>query len=138
MARGSAGPGLPNWRWFEKDAKLRINLEPPSRYSYSGEGLTFLQVVLEKRTGRSLEDLAQEKVFAPYGMTRSSYRWQPRFEANYCLGHTRFLGAVLRDQGLKASSWSELFATQSRVRSKRQFGPLAAENSPANDTIQLG
>ena len=30
---------------------------------------------------RTLEDLAKEKIFAPYGMTRSSYTWQPRFEA---------------------------------------------------------
>ncbi len=158
--------GLPNWRWHEKDAKLRIKLEPGSRYSYSGEGLTFLQVVLEKRTGRPLEDLAQEKVFGPYGMSRSSYRWQPRFEADYCHGHdeegkvlekdkdnaprsastlettpgdyTRFLAAVLRGQGLKASSWSEIFSTQVRIRSKGQFGPLAAEDGPANDAYQLG
>lgn len=158
--------GFPNWRWFEQDSKLRIKLEPGTRYSYSGEGLTFLQVVLEKRTGRTLEDLMREKIFGPYGMTTSSYTWQPRFESNFCNGHdeagnvlpkdkdnaarsastlettpedyTRFLRAVLHHQGLKESSWKELFSTQVRIRSKGQFGPLAAQDGPDNDAIQLG
>ena len=46
-----------------------------------------LQVVLERLTGRTLEELMKEKIFGPYGMTTSSYTWQPRFEANYCHGH---------------------------------------------------
>jgi serine-type D-Ala-D-Ala carboxypeptidase/endopeptidase len=158
--------GLPNWRWFEPDQKLRIKTDPGARYSYSGEGLTVLQVVLERLTGKSLEQLATEKIFAPYGMTRSSYTWQPRFEADYCHGHdeagkvlekdkdnaarsastlettlrdyTRFLRAVLQGTGLKASSRKEIFTTQIRIRSKRQFGPLALEDGPDNDAIALG
>jgi CubicO group peptidase (beta-lactamase class C family) len=158
--------GLPNWRWFEEDRKLRIHSEPGAKYSYSGEGMTLLQVVLEKITGRPLEELAREKVFSPYGMTTTSYTWQPRFEGNFCHGHdeagtvlekdkdnaarsastlettpedyTRFLHAVLQGRGLSASSWKELFATQVRIRSKRQFGPLSAEDGPDNDAIELG
>ena len=158
--------GLPNWRWFEPDQKLRIKLEPGTRYSYSGEGLTLLQVVLERITGKSLEQLAAEKIFAPYGMATSSYTWQPRFEADYCHGHdeagkvqekdkdnaarsastlettladyTRFLRAVLKGEGLKASSRKEMFRTQIRIRSKRQFGPLASEDVPDNDPLALG
>ncbi len=59
--------GLPNWRWFEEDRKLRFHFEPGTRYSYSGEGLTFLQVVLERLTKKPLEDLMREKVFIPTG-----------------------------------------------------------------------
>lgn len=158
--------GLPNWRWFEEDRKLRIKFEPGTRYSYSGEGLTFLQVVLERLTKKPLEDLAREKVFTPYGMTASSYTWQPRFEANFCHGHdeagkvqekdkdnaarsastlettaedyTRFLRAVLHRQGLQEPRWKEMFSTQIRIRTKRQFGPLAAEPSAAQDGLELG
>jgi D-alanyl-D-alanine-carboxypeptidase/D-alanyl-D-alanine-endopeptidase len=152
--------GFPNWRWFEKDQKLRINFEPGSRYSYSGEGMTFLQVVLERKTKRTLEDLMREKIFIPYGMTTSSYTWQPRFEKNFCHGHdeagkvlekdkdnaarapstlettaedyTRFLRAVLNHKGLQESSWKQLFSPQIQILSKMQFGPLAAEDDPAN------
>jgi serine-type D-Ala-D-Ala carboxypeptidase/endopeptidase len=158
--------GLPNWRWFEPDQKLRIKTEPGARYSYSGEGLTLLQVVLERITGKSLEELAREKIFVPYGMTRSSYTWQARFESDYGQGHdeagkvqekdkdnaarsastlettlrdyTRFLRAVFAGAGLKASSRKEMFTAQVRIRSKAQFGPLSNEESGDNDGIALG
>ena len=35
--------GMPNWRWFEPDHKLRIHFEPGTRYQYSGEGMVFLR-----------------------------------------------------------------------------------------------
>jgi CubicO group peptidase (beta-lactamase class C family) len=142
--------GMAGWRWVEKDQKLRIHFEPGSRYSYSGEGLTFLQVVLERLTRQPLEDLMREKVFVPYGMATSSYTWQPRFEQNFCHGHdeagkvlekdkdnkarsastlettpedyARFIRAVLRRQGLSAASWKEIFKPQIRIRSKSQMG----------------
>lgn len=41
--------GFPNWRWFEPDKQLRVKFEPGSRYSYSGEGMAYLRVVLENR-----------------------------------------------------------------------------------------
>jgi CubicO group peptidase (beta-lactamase class C family) len=44
--------GLPNWAWLEPDKKLKINFEPGTRYSYSGEGMFLLQFVIEKLTGR--------------------------------------------------------------------------------------
>ncbi|HWM94055.1 MAG TPA: serine hydrolase domain-containing protein [Thermoanaerobaculia bacterium] len=155
--------GFPNWRWDEPDQKLRARFEPGSRYSYSGEGMTFLQVILERYTGRPLEDWMKEKIFEPYGMATSSYTWQPRFEANYCHGHdekgqvlekdkdnaarapstlettpedyARFLHTVLNRKGLKESSWNEMFSPQIRIRSKRQF--LSPEPTTDNDDIQL-
>ena len=157
--------GLPNWRWFEEDRKLRFHFEPGTRYSYSGEGLTFLQVVLERLTKKPLEDLMREKVFGPYGMATSSYTWQPRFEGNFCHGHdeagkvlekdkdnaarsastlettpedyTRFLGAILNRRGLREPSWKEMFSPQVHISSKRQFGPLASEDTADNAAIQL-
>ena len=61
--------GLPNWRWFEPDQTLRIHFEPGERYSYSGEGMTFLQIVLRKITGKPLEQLMQEEFFFNYWLT---------------------------------------------------------------------
>jgi CubicO group peptidase (beta-lactamase class C family) len=75
--------GLPNWRWFESDEKLKVKFEPGTRYSYSGEGLTYLQVVLEKITGKTLEEMAQERIFKPLGMINSSYKWQEKFEKDF-------------------------------------------------------
>jgi CubicO group peptidase (beta-lactamase class C family) len=156
--------GFPNWRWFEPDQKLRVKFEPGSQYFYSGEGFTFLQVILEKRTKKPLEDWMKEKIFEPYGMATSSFQWQPRFEANYCHGHdeqgkvlekdkdnaprapstlettpedyARFLHAVLNRKGLKDSSWKEMFSPQIRLRSKKQFDdPFSVTTD--NDDIEL-
>ena len=158
--------GFHNWRWFEADQKLRVNFKPGTKYSYSGEGLVYLQVVLEKMLGRSLEDLMQEKIFTPSGMNMSSYTWQAKFEKDYCLGHktngelyekdkdndarsastlettlddyTLFTKAVLKNSLLTTSSTKEMFSPQIKLRSVHQFGPLSARDSTTNDAIKLG
>jgi CubicO group peptidase (beta-lactamase class C family) len=158
--------GFPNWRWFEPDQKLRVKFKPGIRYSYSGEGLVYLQVVLEKMTGKPLEALMQEKLFRPLGMTRSSYTWQPAFEADYVLGHktngelyekdkdnearsastlettlddyTSFTRAVLQNKLLKPATTREMFSPQIRISSVKQFGPLSQRDTTANEAIALG
>jgi serine-type D-Ala-D-Ala carboxypeptidase/endopeptidase len=157
--------GLPGWRWFEPDQKLRIHFEPGGQFAYSGEGMTLFQIVIEKVTGKTLETLMQEQVFGPYGMTMSSYTWQPRFEADYAIGHgadgkvypkdkdnaarapstletttddyAKFMRAVLRGEGLGKTSWDEIFRPQVRIRSKTQVGPGASEMTSIYDSIEL-
>ena len=157
--------GFANWRWFEPDQKLRVNFMPGSRYNYSGEGLVYLQVVLEHLLGKSLEELMKEKIFTPLGMTMSSYTWQPRFENDYCVGHksngelyekdkdndarsastlettlddfTLFTTAVLKNKVLKPSTTKEMFSPQIKIRSIQQFGPLRVRDSTTNDAINL-
>src|SRR6185503_9720830 len=53
--------GWANWRWDEPDQKLHVRFEPGTHYSYSGEGLCYLQFVIEKLTGKSLNELMQNK-----------------------------------------------------------------------------
>ncbi|MEO6932341.1 MAG: serine hydrolase domain-containing protein, partial [Chitinophagaceae bacterium] len=158
--------GFPNWRWIEPDQKLRVKFKPGTRYSYSGEGLVYLQVVLEKMTGRSLEDLMEQHVFMPADMTNSSYTWQNRFQNDYAVGHkaqgdlydkdtdnearsastlettiddmTLFLKAVLNNSILKPATRKRMFSTQMRIRTIRQFGPLSLRDSTGNDKIALG
>lgn len=157
--------GFPNWRWFEADQKLRVKFEPGLKYSYSGEGLVYLQVVLEKMLDRSLEDLMQEKIFVPLGMKNSSYTWQPSFENDYSFGHkskgelyqkdkdnearsastletnlddyTLFIQAILSNTLLKKETTSEMFRPQIRLRSIQQFGLYSLRDSTANDAIKL-
>lgn len=157
--------GFPNWRFIEPDKKLRVKLEPGSRYLYSGEGMVYLQVVLEKITGKSLEEMATEIIFDPLQMNNTSYTWQPEFEDDYANGHTRdnrifkkdtdnearapstlettladynkFLLAALNEQLISRESWKEIFTPQIRIRSRRQFGPLAMEDGALNDNIAL-
>ena len=78
--------GFPNWRPPGKP--LLMYFKPGERYSYSGEGFVYLQRVVEKITGQPLDEFMQRAVFAPLGMTNSSYLWQDKFEALAVAGHT--------------------------------------------------
>jgi CubicO group peptidase (beta-lactamase class C family) len=77
--------GLPNWR--SVDLSLRTYFPPGERFSYSGEGFVWLQRVVEAVTGESLDATLRRLIFVPLGMHRSSYTWQPAFEANYADPH---------------------------------------------------
>ena len=157
--------GFSNWRWYETDQKLRVNFTPGTKYNYSGEGMVYLQVVLEHLLGTSLEELMQKKIFIPLHMDRSSYQWQTKFEDDYCVGHqstgklyekdkdndaraastlettlddyTKFTEAVLKGTLLKKQTTKEMFSPQIRLRSIQQFGPLQFRDSTGNDAIQL-
>jgi D-alanyl-D-alanine-carboxypeptidase/D-alanyl-D-alanine-endopeptidase len=157
--------GFPNWRWGNSNHKLSVAFVPGSRYSYSGEGLVYLQTVIEKITGKSLEQLMKEKIFTPFKMENSAYTWRPNFEADYALGYnhegkayekdkdnearsastlettlddyTKFIETILKGRALKKHSQKEMFNPQVRLRSISQFGPLSQKDTSANDGISL-
>ena len=127
--------------------------------------MVYLQTVIEHMTGKSLEQLAEEKIFKPVHMINSAYRWLPRFEADYIVGYdakgkayekdkdneprapstletslddyTAFVGALLNGKLLKKTSLKEMFSPQIRLRSVAQFGPLSRKDSTTNDNISL-
>lgn len=157
--------GFPNWRWDEPDEKLRVKYTPGSRYGYSGEGMVYLQVVLEHMLHKPLDELMKEYIFKPLGMKMSAYTWQPAFENDYCFGHqsngalyekdkdndaraastlettlddyTLFTKAVLKSSLLKPATTKQMFNAQFRLRSVQQFGPLRFRDSTLNDAIEL-
>jgi CubicO group peptidase (beta-lactamase class C family) len=81
--------GFPNWRpgGEEREGPLPLLFEPGSRFSYSGEGMFYLQRVVEGITGRPLDALARQALFAPLGLKRSSYAWTGEIETQLATGH---------------------------------------------------
>jgi CubicO group peptidase (beta-lactamase class C family) len=165
--------GFPNWRFlnaqtgaYDEKGKLAIYFTPGERYAYSGEGLVLLQLVVERITGQSLEQLAQQRVFKPLGMQRTSFLWQPAFESDFALGHnmngdtipkdrrteanaagsmettiadyTRFVAAILQGKGLSKKSREEMLSLQIPIYTKRQFPSLNTDTTSENKRIDLG
>ncbi len=77
--------GFPYSREMNPDGKLDFKFSLGKRFGYSIEGYRLLQYVLEELTGRSINDLAKEKIFDFLGMRQSSFLWEPRFEGNIIL-----------------------------------------------------
>lgn len=157
--------GFPNFRWINDDQKLDIKFAPGSRYSYSGEGINLLGFVIESITKRPLDELMQERVFGPLGMTRTSMKWEPRFEENYALGYdekgavlghskrsnaraagsmdttisdyARFLSAVMAGRALAPRAQREMLKPQIGIYSVTQFPTPRKETTGENRGIQL-
>jgi len=81
--------GLPNWRKGdeEREGPLPVKFEPGTRFSYSGEGVFYLQRVVERIAGEPLEVLARRRLFRPLGLVRTEYVWTPELEPDLASGH---------------------------------------------------
>lgn len=81
--------GLPNWRKGEeeRDGPLPLLFTPGTLFSYSGEGIFYLQKVVEQITGESLDRYARRTLFAPLGLKHTSFTWEEGFDALIAGGH---------------------------------------------------
>jgi len=157
--------GFPNWRFLEDDRKLKIHFEPGTRFAYSGEGIDLLQLVVETITGKPLEDLMQSRIFARFGMTRTSMVWRDGFESDYANGYdeyghslgpdkrknadaagsmvttitdfSRFMLAVSEGKGLRSKTREQMFSPQIQIKSKHEFPSLNEETTDENKAIRL-
>ena len=71
----SHSSGLPNWSGnplhFERRNALKFKFQPGQGFSYSGEGYGLLLEFLERKSGRSMEDLSRE-LFEELGMSHTT------------------------------------------------------------------
>ena len=131
--------GLPNWG----GTPLELNSDPGTAWNYSGEGFVYLATMLERRTGRSLDELAHQEVFGPLGMPSSSFVWQEEYEQTAAAPHdlvgrpneknrpqdanaaaslhttaedyARFVLAVMKGEGLTATAARDMLRAQADI-----------------------
>lgn len=77
--------GLPNWR--PKGEPLKVLHEPGTAFRYSGEGIVFLQRVIEQLSGQDYETHLQRTLLQPLDMKSSSHIWQESFSNTAAAGH---------------------------------------------------
>jgi len=82
--------GLPNWRKGEeeRDGPMPVLFTPGSKFGYSGEGMLYLQRVIEHITYEPLELYAKRTLFEPMGLKQMSYVWMKEFDTNIAAGHS--------------------------------------------------
>lgn len=157
--------GFPNWRFLTDDQRLSFLFDPGNRFSYSGEGIHLLQLVVEEITDKDLETLAREKVFGPLGMENSSYVWLPSYEGRYALPHNEFgwtgnpkrrgkpaaagsmtttavdygrlLEAVIATERSPNQNGQQMLSPTIRIRSERMLGPGSWRDAKSGDGVEL-
>jgi CubicO group peptidase (beta-lactamase class C family) len=95
--------GFPNWR--SKEEPLQLLFTPGERWSYSGEGYSYLQSIITHLTGhvntkdcgRFEEDVEfcatdidaymKANVLGPFGMDSSGYLWNDKIDSHMARGH---------------------------------------------------
>ena len=152
--------GLADQRFYDPENRLRFNLEPGSRYAYSGEGINLLQFVIEEGLGLKVGDEMNRRVFAPLGMSRSSMVWRDDFKDNLADGYHgdgkwevhddrssvkaagsldasisdlgKLAAAMVSGEGLTARARAELSKASFAIVSAHQFPPFRIEDNRAN------
>jgi CubicO group peptidase (beta-lactamase class C family) len=79
--------GFANWRRMT-GGTLTFKFQPGTATGYSGEGYNYVAHFTEKKTGQSLEALAQSNVFDPIGMHDTAYTVRPWFAGRLASART--------------------------------------------------
>lgn len=128
--------GFPNWRSMNPDGKLNILFTPGTDYNYSGEGFEYLKMVVEKITGKKVEEVLQEEVIEPVGLYHTFFSRNDSLRNMVAEGHfdmvptydllpespgmaysmhtearifTKFMLQLLNQQGLSAETYATMF-----------------------------
>ena len=81
--------GLPNWRKGdeERNPPLPIYFKPGTKFNYSGEGIYYLQRVIENIVNEPLESYAKSTLFDKLGLKSTSYVWTEELDKQIATGH---------------------------------------------------
>lgn len=131
--------GFPNWRSMTDDGKLKILFTPGTEFGYSGEGFEYLKMVVEKITGKNVEQVLQEEVIEPMGLYHTFFSKNDSLQRVVSNGHynglpsradlpespgmaysmhteakifTRFMLYMLEMKGLKPETYNMMFGKQ--------------------------
>jgi len=116
--------GLPNWRHSDGEP-LRLSFAPGTRYQYSGEGFYFLQTVVERVTGESVE-VFMRPVLDALGMQRSSFVWREEYGSNAAAPYDSALKPLPHDSQTQGEQLSAIAASQRTGLGRMQSAQVLA------------
>lgn len=129
---------------YLKEDKFAIEFTPGEKFKYSPTGFQVLSHLIERVTGTKVEDLVQQAILTPLGMTQSSFIWQDRYDSLRAYQHdwqgktdtnlrkwkrgaaccslqtnaedySKFVIAVMNGKLLKKKTWNEVMKPQVNV-----------------------
>ena len=122
------------------DGKLNLKFTPGTSYNYSGEGFEYLKMVVEKITGKKVEQVLQEEVIQPVGLWHTFFSRNDSLRSMVAEGHidmlpnydelpdapgmaysmhteakifTRFMLYLLEQKGLSAQTYNTMLSKHS-------------------------
>ncbi|HIB38434.1 class A beta-lactamase-related serine hydrolase [Mesonia sp.] len=143
--------GFPNWRYSNKNQKLDFQFDPGSQYQYSGEGFEYLRRALERKFNKSIEELADEMIFAPLKMKDTHFWWnkevdESRYAQNFDFEGTKielekyqeanaaanllttvkdystFIAYIINGAGLSEELFKQMISPQLKLKNDDYFG----------------
>ena len=74
--------GFRNFAPIELDKKMHLHFKPGTQFLYSGDGINLVQFVIEQKKQQPLDQLMQDALFTPLGMTRTGLIYRTEFAAD--------------------------------------------------------
>jgi CubicO group peptidase (beta-lactamase class C family) len=159
--------GLANFAFVEPDKKMHLHFKPGRRFVYSGEGINLVQFVIEQQKHQPLDQLMQQALFTPLGMTHTGLIYRTEFAANVADRYdadehfrsetrrfparasgsmttsaedlSRFVSALFADKLLKPASRKAMLTPFIRLRSLHQFQfPLKPDEPEGTEAPAVG
>jgi len=105
--------GLPNWRKGseENESPLPIYFKPGTKFQYSGEGIYYLQRVVEHITNEPLESLAKLMLFDKLELESTSFVWTEKLNPQIATGHNADGNCNERKKYLHSNAAYTLYTT---------------------------
>ena len=99
--------GLP-----DDECERRISFTPGEHWSYSTQGYSFLQQVIDRITSERFDQHMKRHILDPLAMASSSFVWEDRFEPVMAQGHTTH-GIPQSDRQILVADADSLLTTAS-------------------------
>jgi CubicO group peptidase (beta-lactamase class C family) len=99
--------GLP-----DDETERRITFTPGEQWSYSTQGYSLLQQVIDRITAERFDENMKRHILDPLAMTSSSFVWEDRFESVMAQGHTTH-GIPQSDRQIRVADADSLLTTAS-------------------------
>ncbi|MEM6892112.1 MAG: serine hydrolase [Bacteroidota bacterium] len=139
--------GFVNWRWNHPTAKLTFDFDPGTTWNYSGEGMEYLRLAIEKKFETGIQAIADSLLFQPSGMKDTNHAWDGKTQFERFSGFYDTEGKLheLEDHSFSAQAADDIMCTITDLAnfgqyvvhggglSEKTFQTMVTAQTPIND-----